>query len=221
MEEKKNILEQSASMAARLFQNLGLFIDESVKNNLHTMSDNVVQLSNQLSQVDTKQQQSIYDAQGIRKELEDISSIGKLLESTVETTRILSKEHYDQSVIQPIVRSLFPVFDLVEDTRRHRADADCKADDFLDALWSQMLQFLSVYDVDIIRHQTDDKFDAKLMKPIEKIPTTNKELDKCVAQSLQVGFSMGSQRMLRLETISLFEYQASETNITSIERNQK
>jgi hypothetical protein len=54
------------------------------------------------------------------------------------------------------------------------------------------------------------------MRPVTWTPTKDKKLDGCVAKSLQIGFQQGEGKTLRLETVSLFKYQPSQTNAVTI-----
>ena len=180
-----------------------------------------MQLLHQANKIETKQQQSVYDFESIKQQLENRASVSKLLENASEMNHLLAKQHYDEHVIQPMVRSLFPVLDLIEDARKHWSSSQ-QVTELFDAVWSQMEQFMAVYDVHVIKHGTNDKFNPQTMKPVKCIAIGDSQIDGCVAESLQVGFKFGKERMLRLETVSLFKFQPSQTKTIKLnERAEK
>lgn len=211
MKEKSNIPQQGSDAVWQLFQLLQQLIGSSMSNCLKDMPGQIVQLSNQLSQVETKQQQSLYDIESVKQQTEKLASMNNLLENASETNHLLGKEHYDEHVIQPIVRSLFPVLDLIEDARKHWSGSE-QIIELFNVLWGQMEQFLAIYDVHAVKHAANDEYDPQIMKAISWTPVDDKRLDGCVAESLQTGFQFGEVRMLRLETVSLFKHQASKIN---------
>ena len=139
--------------------------------------------------------------------------MNSLLENAGKINHLLSQQHYDDHIIQPIVRSVFPLFDIIEDARKCYDNSR-----IFDALLCQLRQFLAVYNVKVIKHSINDKFDPKLMKPIKWLPTADQLQDGLVAESMQIGFCLNSERILRLETVALFKCQPSEIN--SINLNQ-
>jgi len=135
--------------------------------------------------------------------------------------QLLGQEHYDRHIIEPMLRSLFPVFDIIADSRNHHGHCGCNATGLMDSIHSQLLQFLANYDIEIIKHAVADSYNPKTMQAIKWEITSEKYLEKSVAQSLQIGFRLGQTRILRMETVSLFEYQPSKTNTnTLIERKE-
>ncbi len=209
MKEENAIVKKGTDAAFEMFEALGQVVGVYVNKHLKNLPEVMMQLMHQLQQVETKQQQFQYDINSLKQQLEVMTSMNNLLENAGKTNHLLSKQHYDEHIIQPLTRSVLPVFDIIEDAGR-RCEKDPKTADIFDALLSQLQQFLAVYDVKVIRHSTNDKFDPRQMKPIKWIPTPNREQDGLVAQSMQIGFGFSNERMLRLETVALFKYQQTE-----------
>ena len=221
MKKESNIMQQGSDAVLQLFQVLQQLIGTSMTNCLQDIPGQIVQLSNQVSQVETKQQKSLCDIESVRQQLGNLTSTNKLLENAGETTQLLGQEHYNQHIIEPMVRSLFSIFDLIADSHKH-SDFSCKEMGPMDSIYSQLQQFIMNYGIEIIKHTTEDSYDPKPMKPIKWEITSEKHLEKSVARSLQIGFKLGQTRVLRMETVSLFKYQPSETNsITLNERIEK
>jgi hypothetical protein len=221
MKEDKDIMKEGTEAILHLLQVFQQISDASVKNCIQDMPGQLVGLSKQISQTETKQQQSLYDLESVKHQLENMTTTNILLENASETIQLLGKLHYDEHVIEPLARSSFPVFDLIADANKHWGSSE-QVIELLNMIWTQMAQFLAVYDIHIITHKAKDEFNPKKMKPIAWVPIDNRQLDGRIAESLQLGFQFGNVRMLRLETVSLFKYQPSETNsITLNERTER
>jgi len=218
--EKKS--QQVSETALRLAQAFQKLMEESVVDFPQEFSEQIVRLSNQVSQIDVKQQQSINHFESIRQLLENTISTNNLLENASQMNLQLGIQHYDEHVIEPMLRSLFPVFDIIADYRRHHGVCDCNATTLIDSLWSQLQLFIANYDVEIFEHSTGDSYDHKTMNSIQWEFTSEEHLENLIAQSQKAGFKLGQTRILRMETVSLFKYQPSETNsVTFIEREEK
>ncbi len=211
MEKESNIPEQSTDAALELFRCVRHLVDTSVKNCLQSMPQQVMQMTGQLDKIQTAQQQSLFDLGSVKQQLETMTSMSLLLENAGKANHLLGTQHYDEHIIQPIIRSLFPVLDLIEDSYRYWTRSEQETN-LLKSIWRQMQQFLAVYDVFVIKYRATDKFDPKIMKPIKYVPTDDIQLDGQVAESLRIGFRLGSERVLRLETVALFKHQPSESN---------
>jgi len=223
MNEESDIQQEEVSNTARqLAQAFQGLMEEYAADFPEELSEQIVRLSNQISQLETKQQQSLYDLESIRQLLENMVSTNNLLEKAGQINLLLEKQHYEEHIIEPMLRSLFPVFDIIADSRKHHGDCSCNAMSLMDSIYSQLLQFLANYGVEIFEHSTGDSFNPKSTKPIGWESTAEKHLENSIAQSLQAGFRLGQTRILRMETVSLFKYQPSKTNTnTLIERTEK
>jgi len=209
--------------AVLLIEALQQLIEMLNDKNSQKISEHTMPMLYQVGQIETKQQQSIYHLESIRKQLEVLISNNKLLENASSSNQVLSKQHYDEHVIEPMVRSLFPVFDIIEDAAKPWNNSNEKMNmDFIRAVLTQLTQFLVNYDVHIIRHNSDAEFNPLVMKPIKWVLTDKKELDGLVAESMQIGFRFGQEKVLRLECVSLFKYSASQKNemLTISERKE-
>ena len=222
MEKENGIQQQGKDAVWQLLKVLQQLIAASMSNCLQDMPRQIVQLSNQMSQLETKQQQSLYDSKSVKQQLENLASVNNLLENAGKTNHLLGQEHYDQHIIEPMMRSLFPIFDLIADYHKHHGISGCKAMGAMDSIYSQLQQFIANYDIEIIKHTAGDSFNQKTMKPIKWETTPEEHLEKTVARSLQIGFRSGQTRVLRMETVSLFKYQTPETNTNTLnERAEK
>ena len=220
MNEESDIQQEKVSEAAwRLAQAFQELIEEYATDFPEEVSEQIVRLSNQISQVEKKQQQFLHHFESIRQLLENTVSANNLLENAGKANQLLGQEHYDQHIIEPMVRSLFPVIDIIEDTYKSRKDNSCQTGqdqaELIEAIKVQLEQFFANYGVEVIRHLPNTQFNRQLMKPVSKVSTTDKRLDGLVARSLQIGFRWNQQRLLRPESVSIYKY--VEANIKSIE----
>ncbi|HEW78983.1 MAG TPA: nucleotide exchange factor GrpE [Phycisphaerales bacterium] len=223
MNEENDIQQEEISDAAlQLAQAFQELMEECAPDFPKEVSEQIVRLSNQISQIENKQQQSLYNFESIRQLLENTVSANSLLEKAGETNLLLGKQHYEEHIIEPMLRSLFPVFDIIADSRKHHGYCSCNAMSLMDSIYSQLLQFLANYGVEIFEHTTADSYDREIMKPIKWETTSQEHLENSIAQSLQAGFRLGQTRILRMETVSLYKHQPSKTNTNIlIERIEK
>jgi len=223
MNEESDIQQEEVSETAlQLAQAIQELMEEYEPDLPQEVSEQMVRLSNQVSQLENKQQQSINHLESIRQLLENMASANNLLEKAGEANLLLGKQHYHEHIIEPMLRSLFPILDMIADSRKHHVDCGCNAMSLMDSIKSQLQQFLANYEVEIFEHSQGDNFDPKTMTPIKWEITPEKHLENLIAQSLKAGFRLGQARILRMETVSLYQYQLSKTNsVTLIERTEK
>ena len=211
--------EQFDTAAMVLGQALLRFLERSNSRIAEKVLESLIPMASQLTKVETQQKQLNFQLGSFEKILGNLSSHSKLLEKASQTNHILSKQHYEDHLIQPMVRSLFPVIDIIEDACKSWKDGQGQADqpqiELLEAIKVQLEQFLQNYGIEVIRHQPNTQFNRQLMKPVSRVSTTDKRLDGLVAKSLQIGFRWNQQRLLRPESVSIYKY--VEANIKSIE----
>ena len=200
-------VSRAALRLARAFQGL---LEDCTEDFRSEMPEQIVHLSNQISQVDRKQEQSLHHFESIRQSFENMVSANNLLEKASEMSLILGRQHYDEHIIEPMVRSLFPVLDIIADSQKHHDYSGSNATALIDSIHSQLSQFLANYNVEIVEHSSGDSFDPKSMKPISWETTDQPRLENSIARSLQIGFRLGQTRILRMETVTLFKYQPSQ-----------
>jgi len=192
-------------------------VETSAKNCVQDLPEQLMHMSNQIHQIETKQQQLVFHFEAIRQQMENLASGNKLLENASKINHTLSVQHYEERIIEPMVRSLFVVIDLIEDVQRSSL-APGSNDEIFNAVKMQLLQFFANHGIEIVRHNQESVFDPQLMKPVSKVSTQDKKLDGCIAQSLQSGFMWNKQRLLRPESVSLYKFE--NENINSIEQGK-
>ena len=208
--------EQFDNAAMILGQALLRFLERSNNRIAEKVLENLIPMASQLTRVETQQKQLNLQLGSIEKMLSNLTSYSKLLENASQTNLLLGKQHYENYIIQPMARSLFAVIDLIEDNQKSRKDKNLQADqdqaELIESVRVQQEQFFHNYGIKVIRHQPGSQFNPQLMKPLSKVPTTDKNLAGCIAESLQVGFIWNQQRLLRPESVSIYTFAQTHTN---------
>jgi molecular chaperone GrpE (heat shock protein) len=200
-------------------------VEQAHERSLQDIAEQTMPVLYQMGQIETKQQQALYNLETIQKQFEVFLANNKLLENASLENQVLTRQHYEEHVILPMVRSIFPVFDIIHDAKLYwkgpgKPDAP-QIMNLIDAIWIQLQQFLRNYDIEIVAHKPKAIFEPQLMRPVKARETDDKDLDGLVAKSLQVGFRQGRQRLLRLETISLYTYRPSHTETVTLNEREK
>ena len=198
------------------------------KNFSEKLQGNNLPVLSQLGQIETCQQQMAYHFEAQTKQLENLCSLKDLLEQECQSRRILTEQHYEDNIIQPMVKILAPIVDMVDDAQKAlSSDPDQTGHNFSDlndAVYTQLKQFLNSYGIENVRHRPKARFDPHLMKPVKIVPTPDRNLDGCVAQSLLTGLILSQcKRLLRPESVSLYRYEADKKseNLTLDERSEQ
>jgi len=192
------------------------FLERSNSRIAEKVLETLIPMVSQLAQIETQQKQSSFQLDSIEKILSNLSSHSKLLENASQTNHILSKQHYEDCIIQPMVRSMFPVIDIIEDACKSWKDNQSRTNqpqvELLEAIKTQLQQFLGNYGIEIVRHKPNSRFNPQLMKPVSRVSTSNKELDGLLARSLQSGFKWNQHRLLRPESVSIYKFVRTHIN---------
>lgn len=162
----------------------------------------VLKLALDKSDREHRHKQVLYSVEGLQKQLERLGNDRDLLSQTLEAQKMLTPQFYDHQIIEPMVRSLFPVVDMVHDLLRESGPP--RLTDMVKGLNTQLGQFLATFEIEIYSHQTEQPFDPKCMKPLKQITTYDPQLYGLIAESLQCGFR-SPERILRLESVSIYQ----------------
>lgn len=198
---------------------IALALDQVIKTQnkpLENVAKHLLQLENSIAK---NQQQNQIQFTNLSQQLKNLESLQTLLETINETNRKLSAQFFDEQIIQPMIRSLFPLIDftnkakesLKENTHRYQL-----ALQYIAAIQTQLDQFLINFGIERFHHITEEPFNPKIMKPLKSIHTNDKRLNGLVAESLQHGFKKQDQ-ILRPETVSLYKYQHTQIQERSTE----
>jgi len=171
-------------------------------------------LEAQLAKLEAGQRQVLYELGVLQDQQRRLEEESKLLENASNENRLLAEQHYQQHIIEPMARSLFAVFDFVEDVRKVASvggrEDDAHIDALIEGILVQLRQFLSVYEIEPLRHSPTAKFDPSVMRPVKIIHTDNKPLDNRIGESLRSGFRWRQRVLLRPESVTLYKYKETQ-----------
>ena len=174
------------------------------------IGENLLPISSEINETSTKCQQIVYLLQTIEKQNEALLKKNNLLENASKENHLLSHQHYQTHIIEPMVRLLFPVFDVIEEAiNRWSITTDTNVKKFFNVLEQvriQLIQFFMAYQIELIKYKPGIEFNPKYMKPVKIVHTGRKELGGRVAECLQIGFRQGEQKILRFVSVVLYEY---------------
>jgi len=219
-EKNKDIIDQNNNNRAEdhQIQDSAIYLNRFISNLTKSVlsktttqvGENLLPLSSQMNETSTKCQQIIYLLQAIEKHNEVFLTKSKLLENASKENQLLSRQHYQEHIIEPMVRLLFPVFDVIEEARnRWSITTDTNVKRFCNTLEQvriQLIQFFMTYQIELIKYKPGVEFNPKYMKPVKIIHIGRKELSGRVAECLQTGFRQGEQKILRPVSVVLYEY---------------
>jgi len=144
--------------------------------------------------------------EGNARMLQDLLDRQNLLEEASRQQQLLSQEHYEQHVIEPLTRQLCSILDLC---KTELDDENASSYQSLQAIHQQVLELLAVYGCEPLQSQAGQAFDPATMRPLEWHQTGWLERDRQVAESLQMGFRRG-KRILRFESVALYRARSQE-----------
>jgi len=171
-------------------------------------------LDNKLQKIDERMEEIHKIAEETNKavancahSVQTLSAKSKALEHASSELGRLGENFYERHVLEPMIRSIFPLFDLVEDAypaedKGKNADPGTK---LITAMGSEAIEFLAQYGIEPFRHEAGDKFDEKTMQPIKIVEAKGEEQDYKIKESCKSGFKWG-QRVLRAEPVVLYRF---------------
>ncbi len=202
-------MEKHKKNRDQLFSELAGTIGQVFALSNETLSEDMTtQLAGLLSALDIVHKKTVYKLDGVGEQINNLTGSNELLENAIELNRKLSAEFYNEQVVLPLARSLFPVIDLIHEAQATLATNEPRyrqAIQYVTGLHTQIAQFLASYGIETFRHDSEEKFNPKLMQPIKTEPTYDRNLNDCIAASLQCGFRK-DERILRLEKVSLYKH---------------
>ena len=147
---------------------------------------------------------------GLRKDLTQLMEIRQTLEVANQEFNRLGDLHWQQHIVEPMVRQLFPIFDLaigLRSAQRSEGGRDLEA---MKAVQSMLQEFLGTHGIELIRPVRGKPFDPAAMQAIRVIPTTDRQQDKCVLACLQAGFRWSQGAAIRPASVQVSRWQPQE-----------
>ncbi len=179
---------------------------------LEQVQQSLGELAGQIAQIEQAQalhgrtlQRSEGAIQKLTEAIEAFYQKQDCLEQASERFSLLSQQHYDSHVIEPLVRCVFPLVDMLSEA----ASADNGDGDLFKAFIADLHELLATYGVEPIQAATGSIFDPKTMQPVEFAPTCNRKDDKLVESMVRQGFRRGD-RILRPAMVVIYRFDGSK-----------
>lgn len=149
------------------------------------------------------------DSASLLNEMENLRNQSKALESASQEMARLGEKFYSDRLIQPLVKSMLPTIDLLEDTQsRYAQDSSEPAVEFseiLAAIRTMLEELLTAYGVEAFRHVRGTPFDRRFMKAIGYTNAPDNRLHLKLAESRRSGFRQGNL-IVRPELVVLYQH---------------
>ncbi len=141
------------------------------------------------------------------------------LDQASERFSLLSQEHYDRHVIEPLTRRVFPLLDMLTEVSSNNsegqtADVDCELSE---ALAADLYELLAGYGVEPVVVTAGSVFDGKTMQPVHSVRTYRPTEDKTVQSMVRPGFRRDEQ-ILRPAMVSIYRFEGSERILSNSQR---
>lgn len=169
----------------------------------------------QLEEAQALQGQSLQRSEGLVQEIitgmEAFYRRQQCMDRASESLSTLSQQHYRRHIIDPLVRRIFPLVDML-------AEASPKGDgeqamgnesDVLEAFAADLCELLAGYGVEPIPVAAGSAFDPKTMQPVRFVPTLRPKDDKTVEAVARQGFRC-DDRILRSAMVSIYRFDGSK-----------
>ncbi len=181
----------------------------------HLLGDSLAEtiterMAGQLPDFESQSKKTSYELEAIKDQIAALAVSRDLLANANQTNRLLGAQFYQERIIEPMVRGLFPIIDMVCDAiGRPGVDRE-----YLLGLRAQLEQYLGCFGIESFNCEACSPFDPKTMRPLQTAVTHEADLDGLVAESLRCGFRT-TERLLRLETVSLYKLEIPLTKLST------
>ena len=154
--------------------------------------------------------------------VQTLSAKSQALEHASNELGRLGENFYERHVVEPMIRSIFPLFDLLEDANPDDGtnEDSSPAAKLTTALGSEAVEFLAQYGIEPYRHAAGDSFDGQTMQPIKVVEAEEKEQDYKIKESCKSGFKWG-ERVLRAEPVVLYRYKEAEDDDSDVAKGKE
>ena len=179
---------------------------EQIQESLDEQNKRIVQLE----KAQIRQGQTLQESEGsIQKLTQGIEAFyqrQQCVEQASERLSLLSQQHYDRHVIEPLTRRVFPLMDMLSEASQNSEE---QHSDILEAVQADLHELLAGYGVEPISVSAGGAFDAKTMQPVQLIPTHRKTEDKAIQSMIRPGFRC-DKRILRPAMVVMYRFEGSK-----------
>jgi molecular chaperone GrpE (heat shock protein) len=198
-------------VGALLNQCLGEIVNNAALAASREVASQTASLQSSLEKLVTALEETQKSQRMLDSRVQELVARSQLLERASQERAVLSEEHHQHHVIEPMIRLLFPVIDVLDKAKGVKGKDNVLVDRAQWAVVEQiqiyMNQFLSAHSVTVVRSQSGAPLNPKVMKPVQFVACQNIGQNSRVAKSLQAGFVQGTGRVLRFESVALYRYE--------------
>lgn len=155
-------------------------------------------LGDRLRNEESRGNEARHDARRLEQKLDG-------LEAKIESLTVLADDHFTQSVLDPLAQRVFAVLDVVDQVNRQKGG---EPDDVLRGIGSALLDLLLHLGVSPMQSRPPTRFQPRVHKPVQLVPTFDSDLDGCIAHSVRRGFRR-SRTVVRHEAVAVYRLSAT------------
>lgn len=149
----------------------------------------------------------VCEMNGLQGTVAALAASNHALENASTELSRLNDQFYEQNVVEPLTRSIFPIYDMVQSVTEESDGAPTDSLNLLAAILVGIEDFLGTYAIEPFRHDVGARFDPELMRALQDVPTDDPALDMTLSRSCKCGFRKGD-RILRPEPVLVYRFQA-------------
>ncbi len=147
----------------------------------------------------------------INSDMEAFYQRQNCMEQASERLTLLSQEHYQQHVLDPLARRILQLLDTVDEasSKGGAQQGNNEESDICRAFRANLLELLANYGIEQISADQGSVFDPKVMRPVRFAPTDCGQRDKTVESVVRHGY-VSDSRVLRPAMVSIYRFDDSE-----------
>lgn len=176
-----------------------------VDQRLEGLETTIAAMSQQVDLLMRGSAESAQQSQSVHSRLDTILDHQESLNASVSQNSVLSEQHFESHVLEPLTRRLFPVIDLI-DTALKQSGPPAGGEPVaqtLSAAHDQLTELLAVYGVEAIDVPVGSPFVARFMHAGESRSAPNHQMVGTVASTIRRGFREG-ERVLRPPVVVVY-----------------
>ena len=130
------------------------------------------------------------------------------MEEASRQQTLLSEQHYDRHIIEPLARRIFPLIDLLSENIS-RCPGGSSSSDTFEAVKAELIDLLANYGVEPVEVVSGSAFDAKIMQPVSFTDTDKLKKNMTIKAVVRLGFRR-DERIVRPVMVDVYRFEKSE-----------
>lgn len=166
---------------------------------VRAVADNVEQLDDRLRREIVRDNEARQDAHRLEQKLD-------ALETKIESLTALADDHFTQVVLDPLALRVFTVLDVIDELSRQGGG---ESDKVLRGIGNGLLELVYHLGLTPMQSRARTRFQPRVHKPVQLVPTLEPDLDGCVAHSVRRGFRR-ARTVVRHEAVAVYRLAATD-----------